>query len=96
MIIQLSKFGTTLTSRPNGKEAYDAFLPGLRDINQEEKLVIDFDGVNTFTPAWADEFLSPLYKEFSGRLFIKKSPNLSVQATLKILEEIHGIDFNIT
>lgn len=93
MIIQLKKFGTTLTSRPNGKESYNAFQPELRSASPEEKIIIDFDEVNTFTPSWADEFITPIQKEFGSRLILKKSSNLSVQATIKLLEQINEMVF---
>jgi hypothetical protein len=93
MTIQLKKFGVTLTSRPNGKESYNAFLPELRTASAEESIIIDFDGVNTFTPSWADEFLTPLQKEFQNRLILKNTSNLSVQATVKLLEQINKMEF---
>jgi len=47
----------------------------------------------TFTPSWGDEFLSPLLDMFQGRLILKNTDNLSVQATLKLLEKIHKVNF---
>ena len=93
MKIYLKKFGTTLTSRQAGKEAFLAFQPPLSEIGINEPLEIDFDGVVTFSPSWGDEFLTPLQKEFEGRLAIKHGDNPSVQATLKLLEKIHMIKF---
>lgn len=94
MTIQLKKFGVTLTSRPNGKESYNAFLPELRSIKTEKKIIIDFDGVNTFSPSWADEFITPIQKEFGNELFLKNTENLSVKATIKLLEQINKIKFH--
>lgn len=90
MIIYLKKFGTTLNGRQLGRESLAAFRPSLRDVKKDEKVIIDFEGVITFTPSWGDEFLSPLLDEFSERLILKNTKNSSVQATLKLLEEIHG------
>jgi len=94
MLIQLKKFGVTLTSRPNGKECYNAFRPELRRISQDENIVIDFDGVNTFSPSWADEFLTPLQKEFGDRLILNEATNLSVKTTVNFLEQINKVKFN--
>ena len=94
MVIQLKKFGVTLTSRPNGKECYNAFRPELRKVSQTEKIIIDFDGINTFSPSWADEFLTPLQTEFGDRIILRDSPNLSVKATVNFLEKINKIKFN--
>jgi len=95
MIIQLKKFGATLTSRPSGKESYNAFLPELRNVATNGKIIIDFDGVNTFSPGWADEFLTPLQKQFGDNVVLKATTNLSVQTTIKLLEQINMIKFNV-
>ena len=44
MIIKLNKFGTTLTSRQDGKEAYNAFRSTLESMPKNEKIEIDFEG----------------------------------------------------
>jgi hypothetical protein len=93
MIIQLKKFGITLTSRPNGKESYNAYLPELRGVALKEKILIDFDDVNTFSPSWADEFITPIQKKFSDRLSLKHTRNLSVKTTMEMLEQINNIKF---
>ncbi len=95
MIINLKKFGTTLNSRQFGKEAYAAFKPSLGDIKKDEKVIVDFKGVITFTPSWGDEFLGPLVKEFGNQLILKNTDNPSVQATLKVLEKIYKYEFLI-
>ena len=93
MKIYLEKFGTTLTSRQAGKEAFLAFQPPLSEIGVNEPLEIDFEGVVTFSPSWGDEFLTMLHKEFGKRLILKNTDNPSVKATLKLLEKIHKIKF---
>ncbi|MFH1192992.1 MAG: DUF4325 domain-containing protein [Candidatus Jorgensenbacteria bacterium] len=87
MKLQLEKFGETLISRELGGEAFKAFQPTLRELSPNEELEIDFSGVLTLSPSWADEFLSPLLNQFGDRLILLPSDNLSVQATLKILQE---------
>lgn len=93
MKIELKKFGTTLTSRQAGKEAFLAFKPTLSSIDRNEKVKVDFDGVVTFSPSWGDEFLTPLEFEFAGRLTLENTNNSSVEATLTLLEKIHNIKF---
>lgn len=85
MIIKLQKFGSTLISRQAGREALSAFRPTLRDIPPGEKIEIDFEGVLTLSPSWADEFLTPLMNEFGDRLTLLYTDNPSVKATLDIL-----------
>lgn len=94
MIIELKKFGTTLTSREEGKEAFAAFKPSLNGIRDQELVEVVFTGVNTFAPSWGDEFLAPLIKQFSSRLILVDTVNLSVDATLNMLEKIHNVKFN--
>ncbi len=95
MTILFKKFGTTLTGRQFGKEAFAAFLPSLKDVGSDEKIEVDFEGVNVFTPSWGDEFLSLLLEKFGNRVFLKNTQNPSVKTTIELLEEIHKIKFNV-
>ena len=88
MVINLNKFGTTLVSRPAGKEASLAFNPTLREVNENEKIEVDFTGVEVLTPSWADEFLTPLFEEYGARVILQNTENPSVRATLSFLEKI--------
>lgn len=85
MVIKLNKFGTTLVSRPSGKEAYLAFQPTLRECKQDEAVEVDFQGVEVLTPSWADEFLSPLFNSYKDRVSLKNANNPSIVESLKIL-----------
>lgn len=93
MKIELKKFGTTLISRQNGREAFAAFQPQLTALGENENLELDFDGVITFSPSWGDEFLSPLLKKYGTRLVLINTGNLSVKATLELLEKINKKPF---
>jgi hypothetical protein len=95
MIIELKKFGTTLTSRQIGKESFAAFTPTLNEITSDEKVYVDFSGVNTFSPSWGDEFLTQLFNRFGSRLILKQTENPSVNTTISILEETNDIKFII-
>ena len=95
MKIQLEKFGKTLISRELGGEAFKALQPTLRELPKGEELEIDFSGVLTLSPSWADEFLSPLFNQLGDSLILLPSDNLSVQATLKILGEVNKRPFKI-
>jgi len=85
MIVQLNKFGTTLVSRPSGKEAWLAFQPTLNEVPESEEIIVDFEGVIVLTPSWADEFLSPLRSKFKDNVKLQNTDNPSVAATLATL-----------
>lgn len=93
MKIELKKFGATLISRQNGREAFAAFQSQLSILGDNEKLEIDFEGVITFSPSWGDEFLTPLIKQYGPRVTLINTSNLSVRATLELLEKINQIPF---
>ena len=95
MKVELVKFGTMLISRELGSEAFKAFQSTLQKIPNEEILEIDFSGVLTLSPSWADEFLTPLLNLLGSRLILLASDNLSVQATIKILQEANKQIFEI-
>ncbi|SRR6056297_586630 len=89
MIIELKKFGTTLNGRQFGRESFAAFRPSLKKLKNEEEIIIDFEGVKTFTPSWGDEFLGSLIREFNRKLILRNTKNPSVQATLETLENFY-------
>ena len=96
MIIKLNKFGTTLSSRQSGKEAFAAFLSTLKKISDNEKIIIDFTGVDIFSPSWGDEFFTPLLEKNKDRVALIKSSNLSVIETIKMLEQIYSYKFKLS
>ena len=96
MKIELKKFGNILTSRPAGKDAWSsaqAYI--LSDLNSVENIEVDFSGLAVLSPSWADEFLTPLLNLLGSRLILLASDNLSVQATIKILQEANKQIFEI-
>ena len=94
MKIELKKFGTTLISRQNGREALAAFQSQIVNLSENENLELDFEGVITFSPSWGDEFLSPLVKQYGSRIILRNIANPSVKATLELLEKINQKYFN--
>jgi len=95
MIIYIKKFGTTLTSRDSGREAFSALKSTLKELKTDESLILDFSGVNTFTPSWGDEFISNLHNLYKDNLVLKNTENKSVKMTLELLSEINKVKFNI-
>lgn len=95
MKIQLEKFGSTLTSRPAGKDAFAGFSSVLKNVADNETVEVDFNGVSSLSPSWGDEFLSPLLEKFGKRLILINTQNPSVSATIEILEETSRNKFQI-
>ena len=95
MRIQLSKFGSMLMSRDSGREAFAAIQPTLQQLGDAEVIDVDFVGVLVFSPSWGDEFISPLIERFKDRVTLHNTKNLSVQESLKLLEQIHGRTFSV-
>lgn len=85
MRIELRKFGEVLTSRPAGGEAFAAIRPTL-DV-AAPKVEIDFTGVLSLSPSWADEFFRALEDVYGDRITYLPSDNPSVIATLNTLRK---------
>lgn len=85
MKIKLEKFGKMLISRPAG---HDAYLTAKAYIlpHKQELITLDFSGVEVFTPSWADEFITPLKKQFPNKVRLIHTKNSSVEATLEIIK----------
>lgn len=83
MIIELKKFGNILTSRESGREALSAFLPTLNSATNNEKIMIDFEGVSVLTPSWADEFVRPIVEKYAEKVAFVNDTNPSVQSSLR-------------
>ena len=93
MRISLSKFGSTLMSRDAGREAFAVLQPTLEQIQPDEKVEVDFAGVNVFSPSWGDEVLGGLLQRFGDRIVLHNTSNLSVKESLELLEKIHKHTF---
>lgn len=83
MKIELKKFGRVLTSRPAGREAFAAIRPILDQ--QADEVLVDFSGVSSLSPSWADEFFGALKEMYPGKVKYLPSDNASVIETLKII-----------
>lgn len=95
MRVQIEKFGKVLSSRQAGKDAYLGFLPVLNEVAQGETVEVDFSGIESFSPSWGDEFLTPLLEKFGDRLVLVNTDNLSVALTIETLEETSGKKFKV-
>lgn len=85
MRIELRKLGEVLTSRPAGKEAFAAIRPTL-DLNASV-VEVDFAGIVSLSPSWADEFFTALRDTYGSRVKYLPTDNPSVIETLRVLKE---------
>lgn len=95
MKILVQKFGDVLTSRQSGREAYAAFQSTLSVLAKDDELILDFDGVEVLSPSWADEFLTPLLKDFAERLILTHTSNASVKLNIETLGGILNRPFTV-
>ena len=88
MIIDMRKIGPKLDARPNGREAFLALQPTIRELKHDEPLILDFADIQLLTPSFADEFVTPLVEEYGSRLeLLNTKLNASVRETLAFLAE---------
>ncbi len=86
MRIELKKFGKVLTSRPAGREAFSAIRPIINP--NEDEIEIDFSGIISLAPSWADEFFPALKNFYKGKIIYLPTNNLSVKETFKIINKV--------
>ncbi len=86
MKIELKKFGNILMSRPAGREAFLVMRAYFKPTHPEEKIELDFDGVDVVAPSWLDEVLTGL-KELYGesQVICLPSSNPTVEESLKAI-----------
>jgi hypothetical protein len=89
MVIPLVNFGDVLMSRPAGKEAFlmaKAYV--FKEVNNNDTIILDFDGIKVLAPSWADEFISGIKSEYSNTIQCVNTDNPSVKASLKTVLEL--------
>ncbi len=75
-----------LVSRHAGREAWLVAQAYVLPRDKEEKIIIDFAGVDVLAPSWADEFLTKLVERFGqDQVRFLNTNNPSVQATFETL-----------
>ena len=88
MVIPIVNFGDILMSRPAGKEAFlmaKAYV--FNELNGNDDITLDFNGIKVLAPSWADEFISGIKSEYSNKLQFLNTENPSVKASLRTILE---------
>jgi hypothetical protein len=68
MRIKISNFGNLLVLRHDGKEAFLAAKAYTLKAGESE-FILDFADVDVLIPAWADEFISKIKREFKNTIY---------------------------
>lgn len=93
MIIQIKKFGDTLISRPEGRDAALVIRNQFLINNKEDLVTLDFEGVKIMTPSWLDEILQEIFKTYAkDHVTYENTKNSSVKASLEIILEHKPIE----
>lgn len=86
MRIDMTQFGTTLLSRPAGREAFHAARAYVLPQEGTEQIELDFTDVHILAPSWADEFIREVREAYGeDRIVIIEGENASVRATFATL-----------
>ena len=88
MVVNINNFGDILMSRPAGREAFlmaKAYV--FKGINENEDIILDFEGIKVLAPSWADEFIMGIKSEYPNEIQYLNTDNPSVKASLKTVLE---------
>ena len=85
MVIKIEKFGKILISRPAGREAISIILSSFVPTSDQERIELDFAGVQVVAPAWLDEVLSGLRDKYGNRVICLPSNNPSLIESQKMV-----------
>lgn len=97
MMLLMRHFGEKLDSRPMGREAWLAIQPKLREVQQQERITLDFAGVLLLTPSFADEFVTSLVHDYPNPIILEHTrDNITVQKTLEFLRGTWNVQPTIT
>jgi len=86
MIIQVKKFGTTLISRPEGRDAALVLKNQFLVNDKSKEITFDFSDIFLCTPSWLDEFLIEAIQKY-GKENVKfaNTTNSSVKASIEVV-----------
>ena len=87
MILQLNKFGDSLSSRPAGREAALVCLAYEKQLRTETVIELDFSNVFIMTPSWLSEFVQTLQENGIEKITYLPSDNPSVLSSIQFIED---------
>lgn len=88
MIIQIKRFGDSLISRPEGRDAALVIRNQFLSKTNDHELILDFEGVKILTPSWLDEILQEIFKTYPKEsVEYLNTTNASVRVSLETVLE---------
>ncbi|OFZ78721.1 MAG: hypothetical protein A2583_08225 [Bdellovibrionales bacterium RIFOXYD1_FULL_53_11] len=89
MVLDVSKFGAILVSRPAGRDAALAAFSFIVLSGDKEAVELDFSKVSVMAPSWLDEFVTGLKEKYgSTRVKCLQCSNPSVIESLKFISNV--------
>ncbi len=87
MQLKIKKFGNMLISRPEGRDAALVILNQfIKNLNNDEIVELDFEGVLVLTPSWLDEVVQAiLTKTTKEKIKYLNTSNSSVAASVEMV-----------
>lgn len=87
MQLKIKKFGDMLISRPEGRDAALVISNQfIKDLDENENIELDFEGVKVLTPSWLDEVVQVILKKTTKeKIKYLNTGNSSVAASIEMV-----------
>ncbi len=87
MQLKIKKFGDMLISRPEGRDAALVISNQfIKDLDDNENIELDFEGVKVLTPSWLDEVVQAILKKTTKeKIKYLNTSNSSVAASIEMV-----------
>ena len=92
--IRMQTYGDFLTSREDGKQAYEAIKRDFLTSHPDIQFFCDFQGVKVLAPSYCDEVFGNWQEEFPNSLVLDKNMNHALKAAFDTVQETRGVHFH--
>ena len=87
----LENFGSVLSGREDGAQAYLRLKTMLEKLPNGDVLVVDLSGVKMLNPSYADETIGEAFVKFPGKIRVNGTISLGVDRSLAEVEKSRNI-----